>query len=72
MKIREEVGAECGRVLGDLFVKPWIAMVAWGAFVHMTGFNLPFLSYWQMFMLNLVAGIFTSSRPYAWKVDEDE
>ena len=60
--MREDSAAEVGRFLGDLFLRPWVAMVAWGSFVHMSELNLPFLSYWEMFMLNCVYVILTSTQ----------
>lgn len=44
-----------GRLMAT-FASPWIAMLAWGAFIHMTGFPLPFIGYWAMFMLCIVGG----------------
>lgn len=67
MKIIEpESGAGCGLALWDLFLKPWVAMVCWGAFVHMGGFSLPTPGYWEFFVLALALGILTSSRISRW------
>jgi hypothetical protein len=49
-------------LLFDLFARPAIAMIAWGAFICMTGVGLPAFGYWAFFMLNIVvAGLFNSS-----------
>jgi len=50
-----------------LFFTPWVAMVGWGMFLHITNFyetyNWPFLGYWAFFAANLVIGMFRGS-PY--------
>lgn len=51
-----------------LFATPAIAMLAWGAFIEITGLDLPKFGYWAFFMLNLVAGIFRTYIPHRWKV----
>ena len=70
--IREDGASNLSRTISVLFIEPWIYMVAWGALLHMTGWDLPFLSYWQVFMLNIVCGILTQSGPIKWIIEEKE
>lgn len=63
-EIKEDTGANFGRLIHDTFVRPAITMIAWGAFVHMT--NLPLewcLGFWPFFTLNLVCMLLTSTSP---------
>lgn len=50
----------------DFFGRPGIAMVAWGAFIHMSGVKLPAFGYWEFFMLSCVCMILTSSQITRW------
>jgi len=69
--MKEHAGSSILRFLTDLFLKPWVAMIAWGAFVHMTAaklpFSLPSFGYWEFFMLNAVCGILTASQIDRWE-----
>lgn len=42
----------------------WIAMLAWGSLLHMTGwdveYGLPFIGFWQMYMITIILGIIGS------------
>jgi len=46
------------------FLVAWIAMLAWGSLLHMTGwdieYGLPFLGFWQTYMIIILLGIFGS------------
>lgn len=51
----------------DTFGRPAIAMVCWGAFVHMTDLPLEWcLGYWPFFMLNCVATLLTNTPVSRW------
>lgn len=71
--MKEEPGYCFTRLLCGMFLRPWIAMVGWGAFVHMSAhhipISLPYLSYWEMFMLNCVFILLTSSQIQRWVKD---
>ena len=67
-KIKEELWVTFGRTLSKLFYVPWISMVGWGAFLHTSGIDLPFLSYWSMFFLNMALTIIAPSIPFAWRI----
>jgi len=55
--------------LFSLFGKPWLALAAWNAFVQMIPYDLPFATYWQMFMLYIVAGLFTTNKISKWIIE---
>jgi len=46
------------------FFVAWIAMLVWGSLLHMTGwdveYSLPFLSFWETYMIIILLGIFGS------------
>lgn len=69
----KHIEVSTGSVLSGLvfmFISPAIAMVAWGAFVEMSGVSLPKFSYWEFFMLNLACTIFRTSVPLKWDIKE--
>jgi hypothetical protein len=53
----------------DTFARPALAMVCWGAFVHIAGLPLDWcLGYWAFFMLNFVAVLFTNTPVTRWVI----
>ena len=74
LKVRQPRTAIWVKFLFGLFAHPAIAMVCWGAFVEMSGFDLPKLGYWAFFMLNLIASALIRSGdfPYELEIKEED
>lgn len=71
-RMREQIYGGLVRLIVDLFGRPAIAMVAWGAFIEMSGTLLPKFGYWEFFMLNLAAMILTSSQIGHWVIKKED
>lgn len=71
-RIKEQFRMVLLRGLLGLFLVPLLVMVCWGAFVHMTDFGLSTITYWQAFMLNIVAMMFRGTPISEWIIEEQK
>jgi len=58
-------------LLLSVFASPALSMLAWGAFIEMSGIAWPKFGYWEFFMLNIVLQIVRSGIPLKWNIKED-
>jgi len=55
-----------------LFLAPFLAMVCWGAFIELSGVNLPKFGYWEFFLLNIaISMLVRSSYVTEWIVTDE-
>ena len=72
MKIKPPGISALGMGIKNWFVVPAIAMVAWGAFVSMMGYDWPRPGYWEFFMLRLVAGLIMRVPCTEWVIKKED
>ena len=71
MKIVPNSNQSLIKLIFDLFARPAIVMLAWGAFINMSGVTLPAFGYWEFFMLNTACMIFNSSAITQWDIKKE-
>ncbi len=71
MKIKPPGIPALGMGIKNWFVVPALAMVAWGAFVSMMGYDWPRPGYWEFFMLRIVAYLVMTTSVKGWKSEKE-
>ncbi len=72
MKIKPPGIQALGMGIKNWFVVPALAMMAWGAFVSMMGYDWPRPGYWEFFMLRLVAGLIMRVPCTEWVIKKED